>query len=280
MTKKFRNYLTGLMAVTFLVSSALLAVQMMDSRQAQQAAQAAQDLAVPSVQESEPLPPVEVELPEPGVPLAAEPAEEVILPAPLSEDSVHLLDLDLDALRQVSSDVLGWISIPGTEVDYPLLALNNNRDGLTRTWDGKKSSAGSIFLECKNQRDFSDFNTLIYGHYMKNGTMFGSLKHYAQPDYLAEHPFIYIVTEDSVRRYEVFSAYEASVVSDTYRLYFEDDARRQSSLDHYVNSAAVDTGIIPEVDDNILTLSTCMGNGTYDTRWVVQAVLEAQFPRT
>lgn len=279
MTDKFRKYLTGLMAAICAVSCTMLAGQLYTYRQADISAEAAQALAAPSVQEAEPLPSAEVELPEPDVPLAPEPVEEVFLPDPLSEDSIHLLELDLQALRDVSSDVLGWISIPGTEVDYPLLALNNNQDGLNRAWDGRKSSAGSIFLECKNQRDFSDFNTLIYGHYMKNGTMFGSLKYYAQPDYLAEHPYIYIVTDESVRRYEVFSSYEASVVSDTYRLYFEDDPRRQSSLDHYVNSAVLDTGIVPEVDDHILTLSTCMGNGTYDTRWVVQAVLEAQFPR-
>ena len=276
MAKKFRRYLTGLLAVVFVGSCALMARQMYADTQAQQAIETAQTLAVQAEQS---LPPSEIELEDPAVPLVSEPVEESILPEVLSEEAAFLLDVDLEALRQVSDDVLGWICIPDTPVNYPLLALDNNQDGLTRTWDGQYSSAGSIFLECKNKRDLGDFNTLIYGHYMKNGTMFGSLKYYADADYLSAHPYIYLVTDESVHRYAVFSSYEAGVVSDTYRLYFEDDARRQSSLDHYVGSAVVDTGIVPEVDDHILTLSTCMGNGTYETRWVVQAVLDHTFPR-
>ena len=137
----------------------------------------------------------------------------------------------------------------------------------------------SIFLECRNRRDFSDFNTLIYGHNIRGGLMFGPLKRYAEQAYLDAHRLVYIVTEDAVRRYEVFAAYEAGVTSDTYRLYFKDDERKQAALDDYVAAAAVGTGVTPSPDDRILTLSTCTGTGTYDTRWVVQAVLTGEFSR-
>ena len=187
--------------------------------------------------------------------------------------------MDLDALRQTNERVLGWIHIPDSAIDYPLLQVQNNNEYLRRAWDGTPNQAGCIFLECKNSRDFSDFNTLIYGHYMRNGKMFGSLHYYQEQEYRDAHPYIYIVTDESVRRYEVFAAYEADVVSNTYRLYFEDDGRKQSVLDYYLDSSVVESDIVPTVEDHILTLSTCTGTGTYDTRWVVQAVLTGEFSR-
>ena len=108
---------------------------------------------------------------------------------------------------------------------------------------------------------------------MLTDDMFGTLLDYGQQSHFESHPSIYIVTDAGVRRYDVFSAYEAQVVSDTYRLIFEDDARKAAALELYTGSSVLDSGIVPEVDDAILTLSTCTGRGTADLRFVVQAVL-------
>ena len=217
------------------------------------------------------------ELPEGLLPLAPLPGPGPEQ-APLDEAAQFLLAQDLDALREVNPAVLGWICIPDTPISYPLLAVADNQEYLRRAWDGTKSNAGCIFLECKNQQNLNDFNTIIYGHYMKNGSMFGSLHEYKYQDYLEAHPAVYIVTDDCVRRYEIFASYEADVVSDTYRLYFEDDARREDCLAQYLEQSVVDSGLLPTARDSVLTLSTCTGSG-YQTRWVVQAVLTGQFPR-
>ena len=106
---------------------------------------------------------------------------------------------------------------------------------------------------------------------MKNGSMFGSLKYYNDLSYLAEHPYVYIKTEEGVRQYEIFAAYEAPVRSCTYRLEFPDKAARQELIDFALQQSVIATGVVPETTDRIITLSTCTGQG-YDARWVVQAV--------
>ena len=290
MAGKMRKGLSVVMALVFVISALLFVGRLYDDQRAAESSRAAQELVVPSPNPApdipdEPIPLDPAPVVEPVPEIEPIPFEEPIPTEaprewePLSEDSLFLMDLDLDALRQTSGNVLGWIYIPDSVIDYPLMAFADNETGLHQAWDGTKSSAGSIFIECKNRRDFSDFNTLIYGHHMRKGTMFGSLKQYAEQEYLDAHRLIYIVTDDYVRRYEVFSAYEAGVTSDTYRLYFADKEMKQSVLDYYVASAGHESELVPTVEDRILTLSTCMGTGTYDTRWVVQAVLTGEFSR-
>ena len=277
MAGKVRKIASVLLATVFVVSGALMVRQWLNERRALEAETVAREM-IESINRTE----VEetVDIFDQPVPLEMG-AEKPVRDKEtwLSDDTDFLLGIDLGLLRQTNEHVLGWIHSPGTVIDYPLLAYDDNKTGLDLAWDGTKNSAGSIFLECRNARDFSDFNTLVYGHNMRRGHMFGSLKEYAGQAYADEHRLIYIVTDDDVLVYEVFSAYEASVTSDTYRLYFEDDARRQSSLQHYVGSSVIGGNIVPTVEDRILTLSTCVGNGTYDTRWVVQAMLTAQVPR-
>lgn len=285
MKRKLRNGISVLLAMVFVVSGALVIRQMHDYQAADKAYDAAQDLAVSTAPEptptvmQEPTPVEEPDLIEDPVPMVSEPVEEDPVQDVLEENAQFLMELDLDVLRQTNDRVLGWIYIPDSPIDYPLLQVQNNNEYLRRAWDGTPNQAGCIFLECKNSRDFSDFNTLIYGHYMRNGKMFGSLHYYQEQEYRDAHPYIYIVTDESVRRYEVFAAYEADVVSNTYRLYFEDDGRKQSVLDYYLDSSVVESDIVPTVEDHILTLSTCTGTGTYDTRWVVQAILTGEFSR-
>ena len=264
MSNTLRNGLTALLAVGFVAGALLFALRLYDRNASAEAAAAAQELAAAPSEA-----PLVEELVFSGVPAPE---------APGTENSL-LFELDLEALRETAPQVLGWICIPDTVIDYPLMAFDDNEAGLNRAWDGTKNSAGCIFLECKNQRDLSDFNTLVYGHNMRDGSMFGSLKQYARQEYLEAHPCVYIVTDDAVRRYEVFSAYEASVTSDTYRLYIETDEVKQTALEHYTSSTAVRTGILPTTEDRILTLSTCMGTGRYETRWVVQAVLTEEISR-
>lgn len=284
MKKKMRNGISVLLAAVFVISGALVIQHLYDYQVADKTYDAAQELAVSSEPEPSPevmpelVPAEEPELLEEPVPMVPEPVEETIQEI-LEENAQFLLELDLNALRQTNDRVLGWIYIPDSPVDYPLLQVQDNNEYLRKAWDGTPNQAGCIFLECRNSTDFGDFNTLIYGHYMRNGKMFGSLRHYQEQEYRDTHPYIYIATDQGVRRYEVFAAYEAGVVSDTYRLVFEDDARKQSVLDCYLGSSVLESGIVPTVEDHILTLSTCTGTGTYDTRWVVQAVLTGEFSK-
>ena len=192
--------------------------------------------------------------------------------APVTDDPYMdlLAEIDLASLRAVNEEVLGWICIPDTPINYPLMDGDDNSFYLQHAWDKIPSFYGSVFLEQSNSSDLSDFNTILYGHNMGDENIFGSLKHYSNLSYWQEHPYVYIVDDRGVHRYEIFAAHEASNRSITYVLGFDDELREQF-VEAAVDRSDIDTGIVPTPDDSVITLSTCTGNG-YDTRWVVQAV--------
>lgn len=194
---------------------------------------------------------------------------------PIEDDPYmdSLRDTDLEALRAVNPDVLGWIVIPGTKLDYPLMKGLDNEYYLNHSWNKKANQAGAIFVERMNQEDFSDFHTVIYGHRQVDGSMFGSLKHYVNLSYYQEHPYIYIVDDAGVHRYEIFAAYKAAVGSRTYQVGFPGEESRQEFLTYCADASGIETGVIPALHDRILTLSTCTAFGDDANRWVVQARL-------
>lgn len=252
-----RKIIMGILAATFLCGLGLMLRQVVFYDTANKAYEEAAAVAF------------QKDVEDPTVPLASQPEQ-----LPLDEGARYLTEVDLQALRYVNQDVLGWIYIPDTPVSYPVMMADSRDEYLHTTWDGKYNYAGSIYLEYKNMRDFTDYNTILYGHRMKNDTMFGSLSYYEEQSYRDAHPYIYIAAADGIRRYEVFAAYQAELGTETYRLYFPDDAQKQASVSYYLENNVLDTDITPGPQDHILTLSTCVGTGAEDYRWVVHAVLD------
>jgi len=256
MKKKIRSVLILLLAVIFLGSLTMLLRDLGEYREGQEiyamAEQAAQP--VPDREEGESL-----SRPE-------EPSE----PPEAPEDPLQ--DISVAALREKSSDVAGWIRIPDTALSYPLMQGEDNDYYLTHAWNGWETIAGSIFMDHQCAPDLTDFNTIIYGHRMKDSSMFSTLKGYNKLEFWQEHPIVYIKDrEETVHRYEIFAAYEAPVRSYTYEKKASDDAVKQAVIDFALDNSVIDTAVVPEVTQRILTLSTCTGKG-YDSRWVVQAV--------
>lgn len=188
------------------------------------------------------------------------------------ENARELWKIDLAALQEVNPDVVGWIYIPGTPVNYPVLQGENNQFYLKHTWEKKSYVVGSIFLECENSPDFTDFNTIIYGHNIQNGTMFATVTEYVDQSYADAHPYVYILNAQGVWRYQVFAAYKAPVKSKTYGLDYTQEEARQELLDLAAESSLIETGVTPATTDRIVTLSTCTG-GDYSKRYVVLASL-------
>ena len=185
-----------------------------------------------------------------------------------------LRNMDFAALRKVNSDVLGWILIPNTAISYPLVKTDDNSYYLNRDYKKAYSAVGAIFMEQACSPDFSDFNTIIYGHRMNNGSMFAGLKYYKSNTYWKSHPYVYVTTDSGCSKYEIFAAYEISTEGDTYRLGIKNTSTKQAYIDYCVGQSLYSTGVTPTTNDHILTLSTCTGNG-HATRWVVQAVLKS-----
>jgi len=193
------------------------------------------------------------------------------LPLPLPEEAAGLASLDLDALREVNPDVAGWLLVPGTGISHPVLQGPDNDYYLKHSWERKWSSGGAVFLDCRCSRDFDGFHSIIYGHRMNNGSMFGSLQRYEDPDFWRDNPSVYLATDGAVYRYDIFAVWEPSVTSPVYGVLSGTQEERREFAALCRSSSQIDTGIDPGPDDRLLTLSTCTERG-HATRWVVQAV--------
>ena len=261
MNKRTRKILILVLSLCFLASLAGSIWSLLQDRAGIQSQQEAEQTA--GIHESEAEPP---------------PQAEILDPSVLDDPIVGVMArVDLDALQAVNPDVLGWISIPDTIISYPFLQGEDNEYYLRRTWQGEKNNAGCIFLDSEVSPDLSDFNTIIYGHRMRNETMFGPLKYYSDPAYWEDHPTIYVRDESFIRRYEIFSAYETDVTAITFGLGFSQQTHKKAFLDFSKSQSVIDTGVEVGTFDRILTLSTCPARG-YDTRWIVQAVLRDEIP--
>ena len=272
MSKKVRKILMVALALVFVGSVAMLIRQNIHYKLGEEVYAEAETLV--ELPDFSQLPAPEPSIPE-ETPEESEPAEEQ--PVYIDPYADALRNMDFTALREVNSDVLGWIVIPGTPISYPLLQGTDNNYYLKHTWKKASSVVGSIYLEYQNSGDLSDFNTVVYGHRMNNGSMFASLKYFKDQSYWKQHPYVYITDDRGTRTYEIFSAYEAPVDGDTYYLSFPEGEDRQAFIDYCLEQSAINTGIVPQTYDHILTLSTCTGRG-YATRWVVQAVLRGEAP--
>ena len=202
----------------------------------------------------------------------AVPAGELAAGTAVSDPNLRLLaEMNLAELQQQNADVLGWISIPETVLSYPLLQGSDNDFYLKHTWRQDSSIVGAVFMDYRSDAALTDFNTIIYGHRMRDGSMFASLKDYLTQEYWEAHPSVYLACDSGVYRYDVFAAYEASVLGHVYDLSDRDAEGKEEFIAACLEQSDIRTGIVPTADDYILTLSTCTGRG-YRTRWVVQAV--------
>lgn len=264
---KLRKLVSIILAVVFVSGVGMMLWQILQYSAGQQSQDQAQQIAFAETTPS-------AQIPEQTVPLSD--GEEQL---PMDEAARFLTQINIWGLRQINPDVLGWLYIPDTIISYPVMQTDSRDGYLHLSWDRKKSSSGSIFLEHKNSRDFSDFNTILYGHHMANRSMFGTLKYFKDGEYVRQHPCVYVCTAEKIFRYEIFSVYDAPIDSDTYRLYFADEGAKERALEHYTGSSLLELEKKPTVEDSILTLSTCTGTGVYTTRIVVQAVMTGQWDK-
>jgi sortase B len=281
--KKKKWLAAAALALVFLVSAGMLLVQVLQYRKGAQAYSQAEDLvqlpdlsalptpAAPSTSPTQDAPDPETPDPEASDPDADQDVEAQPTPQQVDPYAQALRDMDFAALRQVNPDVVGWIVIPNTAISYPLLQGADDQYYLNHLWNRRYGTVGSIFLESQNSRDLSDFNTIIYGHRMRDRSMFGPLRSYQSQDYWQAHPWVYLTDDNGVHTYAIFAAYEVDAAGDAYRLGIASDAGKQAFLDYCLEQSVIQTGVVPTTQDRVLTLSTCTGSG-HETRWVVQAV--------
>jgi len=193
-------------------------------------------------------------------------------PAAPAEDKFSTIGVNFDLLEGINPDIIGWLYIPNTHVSYPILHGESNQTYLRTTYDKKSNILGSIFEDYRNDMDFKDLNTIIYGHNTSTDSMFGSLKKYKAQDYAEQHPNVQIIRKNDVQVYEIFTVYETLATSDTYTIKFASDESYASYLDAMTSKSLVSIGSPPANGEPIITLSTCTG-GAKTMRLVLQARL-------
>ena len=189
------------------------------------------------------------------------------------EETPELITIDFDALLSENRDLVGWIYSENTPINYPIVQTSDNNYYLHRMLDGTHNIAGTIFMDPRNDPNLKDYNTIIYGHNMKNNTMFGSLQKYMEQDYYDNHPVIYYLTPDQNYEIQLVAGYVTEAWSDTYNIPQTIEEQNKLSQD-MMSKSLFKTGVSFEEGDNIVTLSTC----AYDfdgARYVVIGRLKA-----
>lgn len=219
---------------------------------------------------------VPVNRPEPPLlePESSEPisdAEEPIEPQEPGE-TIPVAEIDFAALKEVNSDVVAWICCPDTVINYPVVLGGDNEYYLTHLVDGTENGNGTLFIDRKNARDFSDENTVIYGHHMQSGKMFACLVEYADQAYYDAHPIIYLVTPEAKYKIELFSGYTTTFDSSAYMLRFSSSHDYAEWLREVARKSDFKANMHLSTNDHIITLSTC-AYSFYDARYVVHGRL-------
>ena len=216
-----------------------------------------------------------VELPE----QAETPEEDNTETEPAGEDpSVVLPTVDFEALRETGPDIIGWLTLPDTAINYPVTQADDNEYYLHHLYDGTYNKTGCLFADYENQEDFSDRNTIIYGHNMRDGSMFAALNEYDGQSYFDGHPQMYLVTPGGGYVVEIFTAFVAKPSesgSDTspWRLSFKDDGAYTTWLSEMAGRSVIETDVTVTSSDKVLTLSTCTPGGA--SRFIVMGKLAA-----
>lgn len=185
-------------------------------------------------------------------------------------------NLDWAELESVNPDIYAWIYIPNTNIDYPVLQKSGDNDYyLNHNLDGSRGRPGCIYTEDLNSKEFTDYNTVIYGHNMKSGAMFRTLHNFEDKDFFDNNQYVYIYTKNKTLVYKIFAAYtnDAKHILNSNDFTSEDGLSdylekvfKKAQADGYLRDDVVVTG-----KNAILTLSTCTTSS--DKRYLVQAVL-------
>lgn len=177
------------------------------------------------------------------------------------------ISVDFDKLIKKNEDVVGWIYCEDTVINYPVVQSNSNTEYLKKGLNGKKLSGGTIFADCRNNSVGYDRNYMLYGHNMRNGTMFGTLTKYKKQSYYDKHPTMYLLTPEGDYKIELVAGKVVSTTEMIYKI-SPDETAFDSYLEKLCKKSTFKSNVTLETGDKIITLSTCSYE-TENSRYVV-----------
>lgn len=177
--------------------------------------------------------------------------------------------VDLTSIKAQNPDTIGWIILPDTRINYPIVKSKDNAEYLTTTFEGQTANSGAIFMDMLCSSDFTDENAIIYGHNMKNGSMFRALNNLTDKEYFWRHHIFCIDTGNGFENYEIISCYE-TVETDlsSWQISFESKEAYEEWLKTIVKRCNY-TCAPYDANKNTITLSTCRGKSGGPGRFIV-----------
>ena len=179
------------------------------------------------------------------------------------------MEVDFKALREKNPDTVGWLYVGSCGISYPIVQGEDNDYYMNHTFEGTVNSSGAIIMDYRDDKYLKDWNTFIYGHNMKNGSMFGSLKKLLNDETLYDSdPYIYVYLPGYIYRYKIFSYYKDKPDS---KMYWTADTLQEYR--QYIRDALSlsvrDLGVETSEENNMVTLVTCSGSGAGKMRFFV-----------
>lgn len=195
-------------------------------------------------------------------------------PEATEEGDTDDFEIDWDYLHALNPDIVAWVRFPVMDLSYPIVQGKDNSQYLHTTIEGTSAYAGAIFMDAVCNRDFSDDNTIIYGHNMRNLSMFGKLKLlYRDEATRKDNPYFWIYTEDARYTYSIFAIGNARIADKSFSFVSGSDAEKQAYLDFCMDASQFAYDIKATVNDSIVTLSTCTANSSDTYRFQVHGIL-------
>ena len=212
--------------------------------------------------------------------IAEQKQEEIVEQFVSEEAQVELAELpiDFDGLQEINPEIYAWIEVPGTKINYPILQHEGEDQSyyLTRDMYGERSQAGSIYTEDYNNKDFQDYHTVLYGHNMKNGSMFHNVRYFSEREFFDEHHELYIYMPGKILKYEIIACYENDDRHLLSLFDYDDKEGFAEYIEKIMNPRSMYAMVRKEqevtADDKLVTLSTCIANKPNNRR-LLQAVL-------
>lgn len=182
------------------------------------------------------------------------------------------ITVDFDKLFEINPDIVGWIYCEDTVINYPIVQSDNNTYYLKHLFDGEHNKSGSLFMDCRCSSQFSDNNSIIYGHNMKDGSMFASIVGYQAQQYYDEHSVMYLLTPTKNYALNIFSGYITGSDSKSFSIGFNSESDYKEYLTAAIKNSNFRSNVRVTSKDKLITLSTCSYEFT-NARYVVHAVL-------
>ncbi|MCR4962290.1 MAG: class B sortase [Firmicutes bacterium] len=174
-----------------------------------------------------------------------------------SAEMQALFSIDFAALQEINPEIVGWIKGAGANIDYPILRAEDNSYYLDHMYNRENNKSGAIFMDYRCSGDFSDKNTVIYGHHMKNGTMFGGLDRYRDQAFYEANPTLLLATPEQDYSIELICGTVENGDRQFFRLQFENDEAFFTYLDDLKKRSTFTSDVKIQADDQIITLCTC-----------------------